>query len=751
MKWWQKLKDWNKRKPVPPAVPHERRARTGASYSTDQPVRAAADDRFGRKLFAHRIADTIATRPDEASLVMGLYGPWGDGKTSVLFMIEEQLMAYDDIVVVRFNPWHFTSEEQLIRGFFDTLSTAAGASLTTRAEEFGEVMRDYGALSSALAGDAVAELGRALSTTSLEELKVRVEGFLEEAGSHVVVLIDDIDRLDRRETHLIFKLVKLSAGFKHTTYLLAFDDSVVAAALGERYGAGGEAAGRGFLEKIVQVPLHLPPADAIALRKLAFEGVNAALEHAVIELSQPQVDAFVLNFTSGLDESLRTPRQARVYANALLFALPLVKGEVNIADFMLLEALRVFHPKLHQMLRDNAGVVLMRVERDREAHRQRFAQLVEHATPGMVPELRERLKDGLLLHLFPRTGSVGYETEWETEWAREKRVCAQSYFSKFFSYGSSMTEVSDRVVDEFIQTLPTQAPDDQDVALRLLASPEAVASFARRLRQREDSVPGDVVPVLAHAIARNGALFPLERGPFVAGGTRAQAAILITNLLKSVPDPQTRFDLAASLLRHAEPLPFASELLRWFSPRRSAEESTWVFDQDRFTRLRQLLVAERLQTADATTPLYRQFGGDAGQMYWWWHEVDAAGLSARLLQQFDQGPEEIDAFLDMHVGEAWEMGTGMPHRSDLEGHGYKEIARLVDPNEVARRLRARYGSELDDPQEHHGNEVPLPRRFAHQFMVAHREVQEREASELGSSTRSRPSIEDQPDDENSGG
>src|SRR5690606_29774728 len=99
-------------------------------------------------------------------------------------------------------------------------------------------------------GDAAKSIGESLSTVSLDELRSRIDRMLDESKRRLVVLVDDIDRLDRDETHAIFKLVKLSASFKRTSYVLAFDDEVVAAALGERYGEGGVKGGREFLEKI---------------------------------------------------------------------------------------------------------------------------------------------------------------------------------------------------------------------------------------------------------------------------------------------------------------------------------------------------------------------------------------------------------------------------------------------------------------------------------------------------------------------
>ena len=210
-------------------------ARTQHTYFSDQPICSKSEDRFNRWAFAKRITDMLAGRNDAASIVIGLYGPWGDGKTSTLRLMEAALQDHVHVVVVRFNPWHFQSEDQLLRGFFATLAQALGKSLPTMKEKIGKIIKDYGSLLS-LASISVKGLGEALSTVKLDELRTRIENILAEGGKRVVVLIDDIDRLDRTETQAIFKLVKLSASFNHTSYVLAFDDEIVAAAIGEKYG-----------------------------------------------------------------------------------------------------------------------------------------------------------------------------------------------------------------------------------------------------------------------------------------------------------------------------------------------------------------------------------------------------------------------------------------------------------------------------------------------------------------------------------
>ena len=712
------------------------------TYSTDQPIKSSSDDRFGRYAFAKRLADTIATRQDIASLVIGLYGKWGDGKTSVLFMLEERLEAYKNIITVRFNPWHFASEEKLLTGFFATLSSAIGKELPTRGEKLGKILRDYGSLLSLGSltiggivqvnpGQAATELGKSMSNVDIDELHKRIDSLLGETGKHVVVLIDDIDRLDREETHAIFKLVKRSAGFNHTSYMLAFDETVVSADLGERYGAGGYAAGRAFLEKIVQVPLHLPPADPIALRKLAFDGINECLNQADIELKQSDADTFVRLFVDGIEPRFSTPRQARLYTNALMFVLPLVKGEVNIVDLLMIEGIRVFYPELYSVVRRNPSLFLDRPDNygshnAAQAHREELTKVLLENTPSITDREREQLRSRLLEHLFPRIGNAGYGDDWNRVWARDKRICSQEYFKRYFSYGVPIDDVSDRAIDSFIDNLPNLRQSQQDESLRALVG-TASASLVRKLRQREELISAINAVALCLTLARNGNLFLVERGPFVMGGTRAQAAIFISHLLRNISDHIERSRLAVDLVQTASPLPFACECLRWLEPRRDEAEDQWLLNQEVRNRVTEI-ISERIRGADQETPIFVQFGREARSMYWIWRDTDHTRATTQTLAHFMRAPELVDPFLDIFVGESWGMESGLPSRSDFDRRDYNDIAALVDPNAIADNLRERYGTELTTPSYHQDDSVDLARRIAHQYVFIHNAVLSEQAS-----------------------
>lgn len=87
-----------------------------------------------------------------------------------------------------------------------------GKSLPTQVDQFGKILKRYGSLLTVASirfpgglgvspGSALRDLRDAPSAVELNELRERVKNILRESGSRIVVLIDDIDRLDRQEKY----------------------------------------------------------------------------------------------------------------------------------------------------------------------------------------------------------------------------------------------------------------------------------------------------------------------------------------------------------------------------------------------------------------------------------------------------------------------------------------------------------------------------------------------------------------------
>ena len=60
------------------------------SVEPDRPITAKAQDVLNRAPFAENLARAILNYSSTESLVIGLYGEWGSGKTSIINMMVER-------------------------------------------------------------------------------------------------------------------------------------------------------------------------------------------------------------------------------------------------------------------------------------------------------------------------------------------------------------------------------------------------------------------------------------------------------------------------------------------------------------------------------------------------------------------------------------------------------------------------------------------------------------------------------------
>jgi predicted KAP-like P-loop ATPase len=178
--------------------------------------------------------------------------------------------------VVRFDPWLFSQVDQLVARFFDELAGLLAKSGGRRIRKLGQRLAEYGAALSPAAGVVLGPAGQLLAApqqvavvrqASAGEQRQRLRDALLASRQRIVVLIDDIDRLDPREVGEVMRLVKLVADLPGVVHVLSYDRPRVQVAL---EGAGHED-GRAYLEKIVQVSMAVPPVSKERLRQMTLD------------------------------------------------------------------------------------------------------------------------------------------------------------------------------------------------------------------------------------------------------------------------------------------------------------------------------------------------------------------------------------------------------------------------------------------------------------------------------------------------
>ena len=173
---------------------------TNEVFLTDKPINDEQYDMFQRYGFSKRIAETIATQKSPDSIIIGLFGAWGEGKTSVLNFIKNELKTMNsDISFFTFNPWRFSDEATILYSFFNSLAETLQkaidknsknednntnrtfwkkkkGSLKTTKETIGEIIKEYGKLASFIGGakETAEAIGQSLAHYDIEELRERI-------------------------------------------------------------------------------------------------------------------------------------------------------------------------------------------------------------------------------------------------------------------------------------------------------------------------------------------------------------------------------------------------------------------------------------------------------------------------------------------------------------------------------------------------------------------------------------------------
>lgn len=423
----------------------------------DIPLTDISQDTLGRENIVDMIVDSIngITTNDHPCIVYGVYGKWGDGKTSLMQFIKNKLLAdssNDKLFLAEYSPWLTDNNEALLREFFLSILTYPDGNVK-------ELIKKYGALaifaSKTILNAIVPGAGGALaegiqlakdalsdSTDTLSELKRKVANAIKDSGHHLVVMIDDLDRLDKEEIHTVLRLIRQVADFPNCVYVIAMDAEMVAKAIGEYHEGGTTDDGHRYLEKIIQIPITLP--------KVPESDMTIYLEK--------ELSTFICDYVS-LDECsiiakkvtpfITTIRALKRYCNQLSFVLPHLKDEVNVKDLCLLEAIRNVSSFAYDRIYESRKRLLKEVDdylyisnhdTVKKIVEREYLNAKSYITEGVSGRLKE-VVDNSIDELFGNR-SVDINTDLD-----EKRILLDVYFPKYFVQKVPNNIISDRTID----------------------------------------------------------------------------------------------------------------------------------------------------------------------------------------------------------------------------------------------------------------------------------------------------------------
>ncbi|WP_226023654.1 KAP family P-loop NTPase fold protein [Halomicrobium salinisoli] len=574
------------------------------SLAADDALEEPVNDQLGYDDFASHIAEVIQRKTPEDEFIIGIYGDWGSGKSTVLNFIEYYLENQTDEspLTVRFNPWWFSGQHDLFEKYLQELASALGED---RFDELREKLATYaktlsktptGPIAEAKAAQKGLEIGGELldpEASDLGTLKEDISSELASSDKPIVVLIDDIDRLTNDEIQQMFRLAKSVADFPNITYVLGFDYDIVAEALDDE-GMNGD----DYLKKIVQLPVNLPEPQKHAIQDIFLTNIEEALgPDWEPHLEERWTDVF----QNGIRLLLDTPRAAVRLSNAIKISYSMFDpDEINVTDLVGIETLRVFYPDVYEKIRTqpdrfigidygNSPALSMHYD-DEDEETEEYAELFSNRSASEESPLKT-----LLGNLFPKCGE-----EFEGSFLREpdtyrkrRRICHSEIYRLYFQLAVPQEGISVRTIKQLIQTDDPEAFYDQltDLAEETTSSGRTKAHiFLSHLSEYTEDIGTDHIPVLIEGLFRiSDKLLEADReNDIPAPNNRYLLNQLIQEMLRRV-DQDQRDDLLIGVIDSEYGLYLQQEITT------SLSKQHGFFDSEAFPTDDRLLTEDQLE------------------------------------------------------------------------------------------------------------------------------------------------------------
>jgi hypothetical protein len=535
----------------------------------------------------------------------------GEGKTSVLKLLQLRLAKTPDVITVSFNPWYFADETALVQAFYYRIEQELGR-LYILSGLHRTITRYKNLLTSALR-----YLGIQFPVKDdPEQLRRELESWVQRIGCRLVIIIDDIDRLQSEEMLAVLKLARLSARLQNTVFLLSLDHLIVLETLKNDSRLEPE-----FLDKIIQKLVPLPPAEQRDIdRFLLFseaqgsEAHRSAIDRLLDELEvsaerRKEFDDKIVYFYHTVVRRLfKTVRHAKRYMNTLRATLPPIMDEVNLHDFVLLQLLQVFFPKIYRDIWSNPWFYLPAWAQEiflvypfarLSSHDEKYRHIQQHIDNLLQIEPQKEIAQEILKELFFEIenafkphGRTQYDNMAEI-YLVDKRLTHPKCFPRYFLFKIPAGEFADELIEKLIASW-NSTPDPENVAhedLREYGENGQLAPLFEKLRIFRKLISSERVPPIVHALCR---LVPIlakvSDDPWISERYRLERFLL--SLIEDRADPQVVELLVQEVISKAESFPFVVSIVDECGNRSSGSYFR-IYEKVNITSLRKV-ASERL-------------------------------------------------------------------------------------------------------------------------------------------------------------
>ncbi len=480
---------------------------------SDDPIQSWREDALGRAALVDGISSKLMIAK---SPVLAVFGEFGSGKTSILNLLREHLGK--KAIVVSFSTWLPGSQETLTSYLLSDIATECQKQYVVPG-----LSKSARRLASAL-GQSVPFVKGYLeflpAPTQRDDIK-SMNAALARLPKRVVVLLDELDRMEREELLTLLKVIRGVSTLRNLSFVCALDlKTVIKTVKGEEDNEQKKDENLKYFDKFFPVSIQIPTSDADELRKAGVERLVAGFNRRNWFYSKSEEDQFRQQI-DGLWNDLIAPfcrnlRAIGLLSNDVSTSAALLKREVNPVDLTLVELLRRFKPSVYDLVGSNFVTLTGgeswlkgRGKYYSDEDKERFGStLLEDLKKAAKSDEQLGQIKGILSELFPLfeklDGKTFVSRKKRLDFSKgETRIFHPGLFPAYFRYELPQAIFSSVELEEFLKKIEKVTADRQEHEFR-----EVLDSMEKGSPKRDDFLRklSDSVQSLSPQVRREMAL-----------------------------------------------------------------------------------------------------------------------------------------------------------------------------------------------------------------------------------------------------
>ncbi|REA58185.1 hypothetical protein DSL64_21495 [Dyadobacter luteus] len=328
------------------------------------------EDELDRKEQAKSLVRAITNTKPERAINISVISNWGNGKTVFMDFIKRELNSTlnssENVIIIDFNPWVASQDNNIIMNLFDILQKNLKRYHSDIASDLHKY--SYEVINSNPSDNLVDRMitsfaGSLLNFngSTVEYRKEIINNTISKIEKRIVVFIDDLDRLSSEEILLVFRLIRNTADFKNTFFIVAFDIDYIKSSLKGDNKLGNI---EEYLKKIFQLQIVLSPVRMESISEILIDKVSEytnndpsivisnphfteEFNNAIFSLGvSPEIANLIPNINTInkrgiLELCIGNIRDIKLFLNSFFLSLHLSKNNLIIKDLILLELLKL--------------------------------------------------------------------------------------------------------------------------------------------------------------------------------------------------------------------------------------------------------------------------------------------------------------------------------------------------------------------------------------------------------------------------